>query len=107
MTPQPGRHAVVARLGHLRSTLNDLEALRTASVDRLTNHPLERAAAERLLQVLVELAVDINAHLVVEATGVAPANARASFVDAGSAGCIPTDLAGNRWPRRSTCLQSM
>jgi uncharacterized protein YutE (UPF0331/DUF86 family) len=69
----PDREVVGRRLRALDDALADLEILRDVSVDRLRAEPLTRAAAERLLQVVVDLAIDVNAHLVVTALGRAPA----------------------------------
>lgn len=94
MTPsRPDLHVVAERLRLIAETLSELEALRGVNAEQLTREPLTRAAAERLLQVVVDLAVDVNAHLAVSLLGRAPDTGRASFLAAGEAGVIDSDLA--------------
>ncbi len=52
-----------------------------------------RAAAERLIQVAVDLAVDINGHIAVTASGRAPTTGRESFESAAAAGALDEALA--------------
>jgi uncharacterized protein YutE (UPF0331/DUF86 family) len=47
---------------------------------------------ERVLELLVQVAVDITAHLVVE-QGASPASYRETFVEAGRKGLVPEGLA--------------
>ena len=49
-----------ARLRAMREALSELEALRSISAETLGAEPLTRAAAERLIQVVVDLAVDVR-----------------------------------------------
>jgi uncharacterized protein YutE (UPF0331/DUF86 family) len=72
---------VARRLRLLEETLTSLESLRDIGVERLRAEPLTRAAAERLLQVAVDLAFDINAHLIVAVLGRSPETGRQSFLD--------------------------
>src|SRR5262249_7536276 len=55
--------------------------------------PLPRYAAERLLQLLVDTAVDINAHLIVELTGAPPQDYYDSFIKAAQAGVLSAAFA--------------
>ncbi|MBA2497034.1 MAG: DUF86 domain-containing protein [Acidimicrobiia bacterium] len=99
MTPAgPDREVVGRRLRALDDALADLEILRDVSVDRLRAEPLTRAAAERLLQVVVDLAIDVNAHLVVTALGRAPATGRESFTLLVDVGAIDQELADRLAP---------
>ena len=77
----------------MRETLDELEALRSIDPDTLDAEPLTRAAAERLIQVVVDLAVDINGHVVTSITGAAPHTGHASFPDMAAIGAISEDLA--------------
>lgn len=81
------------RLRLLDDTLRELEQLGVLTAEELDADAIRRAAAERLIQVVVDLAVDINAHVVVASSGRAPGTARESFLAAGSSGIIPVDLA--------------
>ena len=73
-----------AVVGHrsrsLRNTLDELEALHGVDAERLPREPLQRAAAERLMQIVVDLAIDCNAHIAVAILGRAPENGRESFI---------------------------
>lgn len=77
----------------MRETLDQLAELSGATADQLDAQPLNRAAAERLLQVVVDLAVDINGHVSVAIDHVAPATGRDSFMTAAHAGAIEDSLA--------------
>jgi uncharacterized protein YutE (UPF0331/DUF86 family) len=84
---------VTARLRLITDTLDQLGSLGTVTGERLDTEPLTRAAVERLLQVVVDLAVDINAHICAAELGRAPQSGRESFELAARAGIIPDDLA--------------
>lgn len=94
MTPaQPDREVLGRRLRLLREALDDLGHLRGVPVERLRDEAITRAAAERLIQVVVDLAVDVNAHLAVTSLGRAPTTGRESFLLAAEVGAIDRDLA--------------
>jgi uncharacterized protein YutE (UPF0331/DUF86 family) len=98
IAPRFDADAVGLRLRSLRRNLDELEALRGVDASRLEDEPLVRAAAERLLQVAVDLAIDCNAHIAAAMLGRAPANYRESFVDAATAGAIDQALADRLAP---------
>lgn len=91
--PAPDRATISARLRAMRETLTALEALRSIDANTLGAEPLTRAAAERLIQVVVDLSVDINAHLVTSETGAAPRTGHESFLAVAAIGAISEDLA--------------
>ncbi len=91
--PTPDRATIRARLRAMRETLAELEALRSTDADTLSAEPLTRAAAERLIQVVVDLVVDINGHLVTSETGAAPHTGHDSFLAVAAIGAISEDLA--------------
>lgn len=102
MTPRRLDPDVVAeRLRLLQQTLDDLEPQRTVTPEHLTADSLLRAGVERLLQVAVDLAIDVNAHVVVAATGRAPSTGRESFLAAGTIGALDRDLAAQLAPSAS------
>ena len=81
---------VLARkLERLAAYLAVLERHKGRTADQVRNEPYE---VERLLELLVQVAVDLVAHLVVE-QGSSPASYREVFREAGRVGVIPTDLA--------------
>jgi uncharacterized protein YutE (UPF0331/DUF86 family) len=94
VTPRAVESDVIQRrLRLIEETLRDLSLLADHSPDDLAAAPLERAAAERLVQVVVDLAVDINSHLVVARGAPAPETGRESFPAAAVVGALPDDLA--------------
>ncbi len=94
MTPAvPDPEIVGRRLRLLATTLSELADLGRVDRGRLAGEPVTRAATERYLQVLVDLAIEINAHLLVAVRGVAPATGRDSFLAMGEVGILPGQLA--------------
>lgn len=99
MTPaRIDRDVVVQRLRLIASTLDDLASVGAVDVARLRAEPVTRAAVERLLQVVVDLAFDVNGHLAVSLLGRAPETGRSSFLDLAEAGVLAEDLAGRLAP---------
>ena len=90
---QPDIQVAQRRLRALADAVDDLGRLRDIDAAGLRSDPILRAATERLLQVAVDLAVDINAHLASVALGRAPSTGRESFLAAAEAGILPADLA--------------
>jgi uncharacterized protein YutE (UPF0331/DUF86 family) len=94
MTPAPlDRDQVGSRLRMMREALDQLATLRGATAAELDEDPIKRAAAERLIQVLVDLAIDVNGHVAVARLGKAPDTGRASFAAAAEAGIVSAELA--------------
>lgn len=94
MTPRRVESDVVRRrLRMMEESLRDLRLLADRTADDLAAAPLDRAAAERLVQVVVDLAVDINSHLAVAAGAPAPETGRDSFAAAAATGALVADLA--------------
>jgi uncharacterized protein YutE (UPF0331/DUF86 family) len=94
MRPRRAEPDIVARrLVLMEESLRDLRLLADRTAADLAAAPLERAAAERLVQVVVDLAVDINSHLVVAAGVPAPETGRDSFHAAAAVGALTADLA--------------
>jgi uncharacterized protein YutE (UPF0331/DUF86 family) len=94
MTPRRVESDVVRRrLRMMEESLRDLRLLADRTADDLAAAPLDRAAAERLVQVVVDLAVDVNSHLAVAAGAPAPETGRDSFSAAAATGALVADLA--------------
>ena len=99
MTPvEPNPDVVIRRLRMMRDALDTLDGFRGVDVAQLNDDPVARAAVERLLQVLVGLAFDINAHLVAKTLGRSPETGRASFHDLVEAGVLDEALAATLAP---------
>jgi uncharacterized protein YutE (UPF0331/DUF86 family) len=94
MTPPPLDTDILAvRLRLMRELLDQLDQLGTVDVDRLAAEPVTRAAVERFIQAVVDLAVDINSHIAVARLAMAPTSGRVSFGLAAEAGVLDVDLA--------------
>lgn len=94
MTPAELDVEVIARrLRLMRETLADLRPLTELGPDALGSDPIRRAAAERFVQVLIDQAGDINAHVALACLGSAPTTTAASFLMAAEAGALPPELA--------------
>ena len=76
------RELVNRKLSQIVEYLTALTPLQGMSYADYLQQPLIRYAAERLLQLLVDTAVDINAHLIVELTGTPPQDYYDSFIKA-------------------------
>lgn len=87
-------HELVNRkLSQIVEYLTALTPLQALSYENYLQQPLPRYAAERLLQLIVDTAVDINAHLVVELTGTPPQDYYDSFIKAAQAGVLSVTFA--------------
>ena len=99
MTPvEPNPDVVIRRLRMMRDALDTLDGFRGVDVAQLNDDPVALAAVERLLQVSVGLAFDINAHLVAKTLGRSPETGRASFHDLVEAGVLDEALAATLAP---------
>ena len=87
-------HELVNRkLSQIVEYLTVLAPLQGISYTDYLQQPLARYATERLLQLLVDTAVDINAHLTVELTGTPPQDHYDSFIKAAQAGVVSVPFA--------------
>lgn len=94
MTPRrPDADVVQRRLHLMEESLSDLGLLADRTADDLAAAPLDRAAAERLIGVVVDVAVDVNSHLLVSAGEPAPETGRESCHAVAKAGVLTPDLA--------------
>jgi uncharacterized protein YutE (UPF0331/DUF86 family) len=90
--------SVQRRLVALRERLDELGQLGDITADRLEKDWMVRAAVERVLTQLVELAAQINTHIVTAAGNVPPTEYRESFAAAAEVGAISTELAAKIGP---------
>ena len=102
MTGEPGRDidldTVTRRLTHLRQVLDDLGSLDGVGAADLDRDRVTRYAVERMLTLVVELAVDVNAHVSARRLGRSPGDARTAFDLAAEAGLISQALASTLKP---------
>lgn len=88
------RTEVVRRkLAHLARYLDELQTHRGVSLEDYLANAGVRRAIERLIQLIVEAAVDINVHVATELEGTPPADYRSSFLAAARVGLLPAELA--------------
>lgn len=80
------------KLTQLHRYLDELEAFRDVSLDAYQAPDGPRRAVERLLQLIVEVAVDTNVHIVTEMEGAPPPDYRSSFSAAARHGVFPAEL---------------
>lgn len=83
------RDVLARKLERLRTYLADLAPHAGKSVDEVREDSYE---IERLLELLVQVAVDIVSHELAE-RGAVPESYRDTFIRAGEQGLLPTDLA--------------
>ena len=86
------RELVNRKLSQMVEYLTALTPLQALSYADYVQQPLPRYAAARLLQLLVDTAVDINAHLIVELTGTPPQDHDDSFSKAAQAGVFSNSV---------------
>ena len=86
------------KLSHLRMYLQELERHKDVSLVSYQAKGGPRREIERLLQLIVEVAVDINTHLITESEGLPPTDYRQSFKGAARAGVITQELAETLMP---------
>jgi len=99
MTPRaPDPDVIRQRLDAMRRALATLASAGAPDADELRADPILQAAVERLLARLVDLAVEINAHVASAELGRAPGDYRESFELAAEAGVLPEDLATSLRP---------
>ncbi|MHB8840377.1 MAG: type VII toxin-antitoxin system HepT family RNase toxin [Candidatus Aquicultor sp.] len=81
------------KLVSLQGYLKELKQLSDISFEEYERDFTKRRAIERLIQLIVETASDINAHVVTEETGTPPKDYYSSFVRAADSGLISRNLA--------------
>lgn len=73
--------------------LNELESMRDISLEDYLKDFRNKRIVERLIQLIVDVAVDINTHIIVDAGRPAPDDAYSSFVEVGKMGVLREELA--------------
>ena len=98
MTPKSTDDGIIyRRLRTMRRLLDELDKLGDVTQQRLAEELATSLVVERILTLLVDLAVSINSH-VVAATGKTPENYRSSFLEAARTGLITEELARQLHP---------
>jgi uncharacterized protein YutE (UPF0331/DUF86 family) len=84
---------VQAKLGVIMENLKALEPIKGMAWDQYLHDIYKRKATERLLQELIEAAIDINTHIIVGSGHAPPDDYYQSFIRAGELGILSPDLA--------------
>lgn len=87
------RDLVRRKLSRLNMYLDKLEPISHHSYNEYLSEPYLKYSTERLVQVIVECATDINGHVVVELKGRPPEDYTSSFIRAAEVGLINHELA--------------
>ncbi len=86
------------KLAIIAENLAALKPIETMTKEEYLKDVYKRKATERLLQELIEAAIDINTHIIVQTGHVAPDDYFESFIKTGEHGIIPVALAGKLAP---------
>lgn len=81
------------KLAVIVENLKALEPIKNMTGEEYVRDLYKRKAAERLLQELIEAAIDINIHIIVETGNRVPDDYYGSFIKAGELKIISADLA--------------
>ena len=84
---------ITEKLILLRQYLGELSEIKDITFNYYTGNKIVKRGAERLLQLLVEVASDINGALLIMEYKTPPESYYESFIKAGKAGLIPNHLA--------------
>ena len=85
--------AIRGHLARMTQYLAELEVCRDVSLDRYLTDNMLRHGIERLMELIVEAAIDVNASLLVMAGMQPPRTYRASFADLGLAQILDLEFA--------------
>lgn len=81
------------KLAIIVECLKALAPIKKMKADHYASDIYKRKATERLLQEMIEAAIDINTHIIVSASGTTPEDYFQSFIKLGELGVIPVKLA--------------
>ncbi len=87
------RDLVIRKLNSLKQYLTELETFQDLSLDEYQNKIHNRRSVERLIQLLVECASDINAHILAKKENLPVEDYRSSFLLMGQHDYLSKDLA--------------
>ena len=86
------------KLGIIVDNLQALLSIKGMPLDAYRKDLFRRKGTERLLQELIESAIDINTHLIIQKGYDAPEDYYQSFTKLGEIGVLPQELAGKLAP---------
>jgi uncharacterized protein YutE (UPF0331/DUF86 family) len=92
------KEIVRKKIAVIMENLKALETIKNMSLEQYMDDIYKRKATERLLQELIEAAIDINTHLIIQRGSKVPDDYYESFIKAGESNIIPAKLADNLAP---------
>ena len=87
------RSLIERKLGQMTERLAYIERYVADGFEVYAGQFERRKAAEKILQEIIEAAIDVNAHILVELAGIAPRDYHQSFTEMGQRGYLPLPLA--------------
>jgi uncharacterized protein YutE (UPF0331/DUF86 family) len=83
------------KLAIIAENFKALEPIKSMSIEEYNEDLYRRKATERLLQEIIEAAIDINTYIIVQTGNIAPDNYYDTFIKAGELKIISKELAEN------------
>jgi uncharacterized protein YutE (UPF0331/DUF86 family) len=87
------KEVIRRKLAVIVENLGALEPIKEMTKEEYIKDVFKRKATERLLQELIEAAIDINTHIIVQTADTAPSDYYESFIKAGELKIISADIA--------------
>jgi uncharacterized protein YutE (UPF0331/DUF86 family) len=87
------KEVISRKLAVITVNLKALEPIKEMPTKEYIDNVYKRKATERLLQELIEAAIDINTHIIIQTGGAAPDDYYESFIKIGEFKIISPDLA--------------
>ncbi len=87
------KEIVYRKLKKLNSYIKELETFKDITFEEYLKDFQNRRTVERLIQLIVDVAVDINSHILVDEGHMPPEDAYDSFIKVGNKGIIPQKFA--------------
>jgi uncharacterized protein YutE (UPF0331/DUF86 family) len=92
------RMGIRDRLADLKSYLEDLKPIGTLTLEEYKSDSIRRYAIERLMELIIECAIDINGMIITGTRRRPPRDYRSSFLDLVDTGAISSELASSLAP---------
>ncbi|MCK5506064.1 MAG: DUF86 domain-containing protein [Thermodesulfovibrionia bacterium] len=87
------KEVIRRKIAVIIENLKALEAVKDITIEEYRDDIYKRKATERLLQELIEAAIDINTHIIVQTGNRVPDDYFESFIKAGEYNIIPKNIA--------------
>lgn len=90
----PDNEVIQKKLEQMNTLMKELEEWTSVPSDDFVRDLARLRASERNFQLIIDLAVDINARILIKKTQAAPDTYKESFIKLGAIGILPQVLAG-------------